>query len=230
VLSFLLNRLFLAYFWDQPRNHLEGKKREAGIMSKKAISILAVIVLAICLISGGCTAPSDKRVDIKNWKDLLSLSPEKSKNLPSDEGEKGVKPEGNPETGQDLIEVKLYFVGPDGKSLVMEERSIAKTESMARNTLQELIKGPAETENLSAIPEGARLRDINLKPDGLCIVDLSSQARQVSSAEQEKLMVDAIANTLGQFPTVEDVTFMIDGQRVDTIAGFLDLSNSIKPD
>ncbi|HBQ26097.1 MAG TPA: hypothetical protein DD791_06860 [Syntrophomonas sp.] len=198
-------------------------------MNKKAISILAVILLAICLISGGCSVPSDKRVDIKNWKDLLSLSPEKSQSLPLNGVDKGVKPEENPEAGQELIEVKLYFVGPDGKSLVMEERSIGKTESMARNTVQELIKGPAENENLSAIPEGTRLRDINLKPDGLCIVDLSSQAQQVSSAKQEELMVYAIANTLGQFPTVKDVTFMIDGQRVDTIAGFLDLSNSIKP-
>ncbi len=39
-------------------------------MNKKAISILAVILLAICLISGGCSVPSDKRVE-KNWKDLL---------------------------------------------------------------------------------------------------------------------------------------------------------------
>lgn len=199
-------------------------------MNKKAISILAVIILVICLISGGCSAPSDKRVDVKDWKDLLSLSSEKSKTLPSEGGKTGVKPKDNSETGQELIEVKLYFVGPDGKNLVMEERSIAKTESMARNTLQELIKGPAENDNLSVIPEGTRLRDINLKPDGLCIVDLSSQAQQVSNAEQEELMVYAIANTLGQFPTVKEITFMIDGQRVKTIAGFLDLSNSIKPD
>ncbi len=186
-------------------------------MNKKTVSILAVIILAICLISGGCSVPSEKRVDINSWKDLLSLSPEKSKNLPSDGMKKGVKPEEIPETGQELIEVELYFIGPDGKNLVMEKRSIGKTQSMARNTLQELIKGPAENQNLSSIPEGTRLRDINLKPDGLCIVDLSSQARQVSSAEQEKLMVDAIANTLKQFPTVEDVTFMIDGQKVDSM-------------
>ena len=199
-------------------------------MSKKAISILAVIILAICLISGGCSAPSDQRVDIKNWKDLLSLAPEKSKTTLPNRSEGKVKPEENPEAGQELIEVKLYFVGPDGKSLVVDERSIDKTESMARNTLQELIKGPAENENLPVIPEGTRLRDINLKPDGLCIVDLSSQARQAGNADQERLMVYAIANTLGQFPTVKDVSFMIDGQKVKTIAGFLELSSSIKPD
>lgn len=199
-------------------------------MNKKAVSILAVILLAICLISGGCTAPSDKKVDINSWKDLLSLAPEKSKTTLPNRPKGEVEPELNSEAGQELIEVKLYFVGPDGKSLVMEERSIARTESMARKTLQELIKGPAENENLPVIPEGTRLRDINLKPDGLCIVDLSSQARQAGSAEQEKLMVYAIANTLGQFPTVKDVSFMIDGQRVKTIAGFLELSGSIKPD
>ncbi len=186
-------------------------------MSKKAVSILAVILLAICLISGGCSAPSDKRVDINSWKDLLSLSPEKSKNLPADGVEKEVKPEENSKSGQELIEVKLYFVGPDGKSLVVEERSIDKTESMARNTIQELIKGPAENENLPVIPEGTRLRDINLKPDGLCIVDLSSQARQAANAEQEKLMVSAITTTLKQFPTVKNVTFMIDGQTVPSM-------------
>lgn len=199
-------------------------------MSKKAVSILAVILLAICLISGGCSAPSDKRVDINSWKDLLSLSPEKSKTIPPNGPEQEVKPGKNPEAGQELIEVKLYFVGPDGKSLVMEKRSIAKTEGIARNTLQELIKGPAGNENLPVVPEGTRLRDINLKPDGLCIVDLSSQARQAGSAEQEKLMVYAITNTLGQFPTVKDVSFMIDGQGVETVAGFLELSKSIKPD
>jgi spore germination protein GerM len=186
-------------------------------MNKKAIIILAVILLAICLISGGCSVPSDKRVDINSWKDLLSLSPEKSKTTSPNGSKKEVKPEQNPEAGQELIEVELYFIGPDGKSLVMEKRSIAKTESMARNTLQELTKGPAENENLPVFPEGTRLRDINLKPDGLCIVDLSSQARQVANAEQEKLMVSAITTTLKQFPTIKNVSFMIDGQTVPSM-------------
>lgn len=199
-------------------------------MSKKAISILAVILLAICLISGGCSS-TDKRVDIKDWKDLLSLAPDKPGTRTPGESAKGVKPEVNTEApGQELIEVKLYFIGPDGKSLVMEERNIARTESIARNTLKELVKGPARDENLPVIPEGTRLRDINLKPDGLCIVDLSSEVRHAGSAEQEKLMVYAIANTLGQFATIKGVSFMIDGQSVETIAGFVDVSSSIKPD
>lgn len=200
-------------------------------MGKKAIIMLAAVLLAICLISGGCSSSADKRMDIKDWKDLLSLAPEKSSAPSSVENGKQSKPRKNPETaGRDLIRVKLYFIGADGKSLVVEERNIARTESLARSTLKELLKGPAKPENLSAIPEGTRLRDINLKPDGLCIVDLSSEACRSGSAEQEKLMVYAVANTLGQFATVKNISFMIDGQNVETITGFVDVSSSIKPD
>ena len=71
--------------------------------------------------------------------------------------------------------------------------------------------------------------DINLKPDGLCIVDLSSEARQVSDRSQEELMIDAVAKTLGQFPTVQERTFMINGENVDSIGGYVDLSAPIRP-
>ncbi|MGI5912838.1 MAG: GerMN domain-containing protein [Syntrophomonadaceae bacterium] len=198
-------------------------------MNKRAKSIFVIISLIICLI-GGCSSFSEKGVDIRDWRELLSLAPDKSSTSELDDTLDNENSQGDLKPGQELIEVKLYFVGPDGNSLVAEKRTIVKTQSMARRTLEELIKGPIKEENLPAIPEGTRLRDINLKPDGLCIVDLSSEARHTGSAQQEKLMVYAIANTLGQFSTVKDVQFMIDGEMVEAIAGYLDLSDCIKPD
>jgi len=193
-------------------------------MLKKSLCFIVVLLLAICLISGGCSPTIDNKVNIKDWKDLLSLTPDK----PS-AAEQGKIDENNVDKEQELIKVKLYFVGPDGSSLVMEEREIVKSKGLARSTLQELVKGPVNEKYLPAVPEGTTLRDINLKPDGLCIVNLSSEARNVGSAQQEKLMVYAIANTLGQFATVKYVDFMIEGEKVETIAGFVDLSDSIKP-
>ncbi len=100
---------------------------------------------------------------------------------------------------------------------------------IARSTINELFKGPETPGYLSVVPEGTRLLDINVKPDGLCIVDMSHEARQVANKQQEEMMVMAIVNTIGQFPTVKEVTFRINGEPVQEIGGFMDLSQPIKP-
>lgn len=196
-------------------------------MAKKFISILAVVVLAICLISGGCFSPVENQ-DVKAWKDLLKLSPETEK--PDKSESTANEPEEKSVTIKESTDIKLYFAGPNGASLVLEKRAVEKTEGIARKTIEELINGPQTPENLAVFPEGTELRDINIKPDGLCIVDLSPDIRQIDNANQEKLMIYSMVNTLGQFPTVEHVSFMINGELVNYIAGFMDVSDPVSPD
>ena len=90
-----------------------------------------------------------------------------------------------------------------------------------------IAEGPP-VESVQVFPDGTRLRDINIKPDGLCIVDLSAEARGVVNKEQEKLMIYGIANTLNQFPSVKEVSFMINGEKVDSIGGYMDLSSPLQ--
>ncbi|HAA09020.1 MAG: GerMN domain-containing protein [Syntrophomonadaceae bacterium] len=198
-------------------------------MTQRFLVIIAVLVLAICLISGGCGSNSEQ--PIKSWRDLVNLLPE-----PQQESQEEpldmlptVEPLPEAEPDQETIEVVLYFGRGDGLSLVEEMRSIPKEEGIARRTINELMKGPDTPEYLSIVPEGTRLLDINLKPDGLCIINLSREACQVTSREQEEMMVMAIANTVGQFPAVKEVTFMIEGEFVQEIGGFIDLSQPVKP-
>jgi spore germination protein GerM len=209
-------------------------------MTRKFICVLAIIVLAICLLSGGCFSPGNDTV--KAWKDLIKISPQKDttqkanqepelsieKLLKSQTGSKD-KVKGSVPKGA-TIQVELYFIGPDGKKLVAEKRTIPKVEGIARRTVEELIKGPQKAENLGVFPDGTKLLDINVKPDGLCVVDLNSRARQVDNQHQEEFMVHAIANTLGQFPTISGIDFMINGERVDSIGQFVDLSQPVEPD
>lgn len=191
-------------------------------MSKKFICILAVVLLAVCLISGGCTPQSDTK--ITDWKDLLKVSPTKSAKTPTD-----AEPSSKRTPQVETIGVELYFATGDENKLTAEKRSIPKVEGIARQTMEELLKGPKNNANKAIAPQGTQLKDINLKPDGLCIVDLSSEARQVESQDQAETMVRAIANTLGQFSTVKKVKFMIEGNPVDSIGHFA-LSGSIEPD
>lgn len=191
-------------------------------MSKKFICILAVVVLAVCLLSGGCAPQANSK--ITEWKDLLKVTPEKTgKTAPA------VKPSADHTAQVESIGVKLYFAAGDDNKLASEERSIPKVEGIARQTLEELLKGPQNAANKAVAPSGTRLLDINLKPDGLCIVDLSSEARQVENQRQAEIMIQAIANTLGQFATIKRVKFLIDGNPADSIGRYV-LSGSIEPD
>lgn len=198
-------------------------------MTKKFISILAIIVLAICLVSGGCVPP-DKE-ELRSWQDLLNIKPEQET---SDTNDLTADLENNLSndfaSDVEKITVDLYFIAPDGKKLVMESRAIPKQEGIARSTIEELIKGPQKQENLSVFPDGTRLLDINIKPDGRCIVDLSSELTAVNSQHQERLMLYALVNTLCQFPTVQEVEILVNGQKVDSIAGYIDVSAPLKPD
>lgn len=207
-------------------------------MTKKFICTLAIVVLAICLISGGCSTGNDT---LNAWKDLIKISPQKeaTKNPDQEAGlsiEKLLKSQDESEDKKknaektEKVQVELYFIGPDGQKLVAEKRTIVKVEGIARKTIEELIKGPQKKENLSVFPEGTKLLDINVKPDGLCVVDLNSQAQQVDNQLQEEFMVYAVVNTLGQFPTISGVDFMINGERVDSVGQFVDLSQPIEPD
>jgi germination protein M len=198
-------------------------------MTQRFFVIIAVLVLAVCLISGGCQ-PANESKDIKSWRDLVNLLPEPEKEtreelpvVPT------VEPMAQAELNQETIEVMLYFGGQDGLALVEESRIIPKEEGIARSTVNELLKGPDTPEYLSVVPEGTRLLDINVKPDGLCIINLSSEACQVANQQQEEMMIMAIANTVGQFPTVKEVAFMIEGERVQEIGGFMDLSQPVIP-
>lgn len=198
-------------------------------MTKKMVIALAVVVLAICLVSGGCKSIPQSSTKIKSWQDMLKMAPR----VDSDKSSTGTDklevttPSGNQSHQPEQREIKLYFATSDGQGLAMETRRINKTEGIARSTLQELIKGPVKAGGEKVFPEGSRLLDINIRPEGLCIVDFSSEAANLQGDRAEKLLVYSVVSTLSQFPSVKDVTFRINGADVSSLNGSVDLSHPV---
>lgn len=193
-------------------------------MGRKIIIGLAVVILAVCLISGGCSSPP---ASSKAWQDLIKLVPENPKKQEVKTQE--VKDPAPKSPSGETVTIKLYFARSGQEELAVENRTVAKTQAIARKTMEELIKGPQSKEFSPVFPAGTALRDINIRTDGICVVDLNAKVRGIKSEQEEKLMVQAISNSLGQFPTIEGVSFMIDGQMVESINGGIDLSSPVKP-
>lgn len=199
-------------------------------MTRKVVILIAAVVLAVCLLSGGCLKTDNT---ISDWKELLNIPVTQNTKLSDNmEAERKTTPEFdlNRQETMQTISLSLYFGNSAGTGLEAEQRDIHKTEGIARRTMEELLKGPVNNEYINVFPEGTRLLDINVKPDGMCIIDMSREVTHVSNYQQEKLMVYAIVNTLSQFASIESVRFRVEGQEVETLGGYIHLGNSVKPD
>ena len=126
---------------------------------------------------------------------------------------------------QSKVDVVLYFADQGGDLLVPEKREIVMVPGLARATVEELINGPKDKGLARTVPEGTKLRDINIEK-GLCRVDFSRELKDNhwGGSSGELLTVYSIVDTLTQFPTVKEVEILIEGQKIDSLAGHMDLS------
>lgn len=125
--------------------------------------------------------------------------------------------------------VKLYFATKDGMNLSVEERKVQG--DRMKSAVEELIRGPKRSDLAATIPQGVTL--LSLKVDqGLCTVNFNENLikNHWGGSTGELLTVYSIVNTLSQFPGVEKVQLLIEGQKVETLAGHLMLDESLEAD
>ena len=127
--------------------------------------------------------------------------------------------------GNNKVEISLYFSEQNGDYLQAEKREIAMVPGLARATVEELIAGPKTKGLLRTVPEGTQLLDINVE-NGLCRVDLSKEFKDNhwGGSSGEILTVYSLVDTLTQFSSIDKVEILVEGQKVETLAGHMDLS------
>lgn len=144
-------------------------------------------------------------------------------------GQQGTPVPGGKDAGNKAVpsklNVTLYFADQNGDYLKAETREIQFVPGLARATVEELIMGPKTKGLARTMPEGTKLKDIDIKK-GLCIVNLSKefQDKHWGGSSGELLTVYSLVNTLTQFPAVEAVEILVEGQKIETLAGHLDLT------
>ncbi|MBQ4638896.1 MAG: GerMN domain-containing protein [Clostridia bacterium] len=121
----------------------------------------------------------------------------------------------------------VYYQDGEGY-LVPVTRQLEKTDGIAKATLNMMVSS-AENDLAAArlglkttVPEGTTF-DLDIR-DGKARVDLSREALSCMSAEQETLMVHSVAQTLCEFDTVEEVSFLFDGQQRSRLTFGTDVS------
>jgi len=131
-----------------------------------------------------------------------------------------------PTRAKEKILVDLYFAEPNSESLIIEKRKVEATgdlTSRSKQVILELIKGP-DTSLTGTIPPGTTLRNLSINSDGIAFVDFSSEltSRHPGGSSAELLTIYSIVNSLTlNFKGIEKVQILVEGKKVETIAGHI---------
>ena len=132
-------------------------------------------------------------------------------------------------TAADTQPTVVYYQDGEGY-LVPVTRRVDKTDGIAKATLSLMVASSAN--DLAAarlglkttVPEGTKF-DLDIS-GGKARVDLSKEALNCANAEQETMMVQSVAQTLCEFDSVDEVSFLFDGQKRSKLTWGTDVSGA----
>jgi germination protein M len=123
-------------------------------------------------------------------------------------------------TAGETMTVSVYFIA--GEQIVAEHRVLPKSESVGKAAVQALLKGPSAADKAagvtSAIPDGTTYLGLDIA-DGVATIDLSKEYASGGGSASMAMRLAQMVFTLTQFPTIETVTFQLDGEAVTVFGG-----------
>lgn len=188
--------------------------------AKKRLALVLTVILIIAAVSG-CGSGKRSNTNLPYLGEKSGSAVEAPKSTPA-------QPEPARQTGEKST-LALYFGDKEGY-LGVEMRTIPKTPGIARAAMQELIRGPSAGTGLSpTLPSGTTLNSIKIE-GGIATVDFSRELKSghKGGTSGEMATVYSIVNTLTQFPSVQKVQILIDGQKVESLSGHLDLTRPLE--
>ncbi|MCL6558749.1 MAG: GerMN domain-containing protein [Firmicutes bacterium] len=113
------------------------------------------------------------------------------------------------------MDVAVYYVKFTEKDayLVREVHQVPYSKEVARAALEELVNGTPTTPGaVKVLPQGTKILGITVR-NGLATVDFSRDVlRANQGATGEAMGIQSIVNTLTEFPTVQKVSFLVEGK------------------
>jgi len=202
-----------------------GPPRRACTIVVAVLLVLGLALLvAACGVAGavgdggavGTTASSDTTATEPAGQDSTTTEQRATTTSTSISGSDSV----TPTTGGQEMTVNVYFARDEKMSAA--GRVIPQTQGVGATSMRALLAGPTDQERsagmTSAIPEGTTLLGLDIK-NGIATVDLSKEYASGGGSLSMMMRLAQVVFTLTQFPSVQGVSFMLDGKPIDVLGG-----------
>lgn len=184
-------------------------------MLKHLRTAAAALAAFMLLVSAGCSQGDQQKA---------------GSSAPSTAQEAASSPDGTSSDPADKAARKtitVYFPDANGEKLLAAKRQITgEGEEAYKAAVQSLIDGPkSDSEGISVMPKGTKLLGISVQ-DQTATVDFSSEFKRSFSGGStgELMLIGSVVDTLTQFDGIKSVRFTVEGQRIDSLSGHMDLS------
>jgi germination protein M len=137
------------------------------------------------------------------------------------------KQSSQPSTAETMA-VTVYYATKDATFLVPEIRTVSKTDHPAQAAVEQLLLAPKNADLVQTLPEGTKLKGITVK-NHVAYVDFNDKLIKNGrgGSTGEILVVGAIVNTVTEFADIYKVQIMVEGKKVGTLYGHLDVSEPL---
>lgn len=130
--------------------------------------------------------------------------------------------------GGEVIRIYLPMLEGDEIRLQAKEVRMDKTDAPLKPALEKLIE--AKVQEKSLFPEGTKINSVSIK-DGIASIDFNEAFTTFDGgSSEEAALLNAIAFTATQFPTVKSVKITAEGKDLETLGGHADLTIPLQPD
>ncbi len=195
--------------------------------STKRLILLIAVMLVLYFVLTSATVYTLLDNAWKAVKNLVGLGPADTVTPKQSDTTGGTKPPtnivyraANSEQPAGTTRIILYFADRDVMFLVPVTRSIPLSKTPIKDTLTELIRGPAADSGLVSPFIEMAIRDLNLRTDGTLRIDIPTQVVQASTGWGSSASVaalESLVNTVSHYSAVKRVQFMVGGKLATTL-------------
>ena len=125
------------------------------------------------------------------------------------------------------ITITVYYTDKTASYLVPEVHKVSNVKEPAKKALEILISGTKNPNLINVIPANTKVRSINIK-DKVAYVDFSNDInKNIGGSTNEIFIVTSIVNTLTEFDSIDKVQILVEGKKLETLAGHVDIGSPL---
>ena len=184
-------------------------------MKLKSILVLALTLLCAMVLTG-----CDEQKQGEAGSKTVVSSSSGSSSSSSSSAQSGSKAQ--------LVNIMVYYPDENATGLVAVEKSIKDTDNKYQAAVETLMAGTDKKGLANVFPKKAKLLQVTVSGK-VAKVDFSRELQKnfVGGSTGEEMLVGSVVNTLTEFPEIQKVQILVDGQEVETLSGHMDLSQPL---